>query len=429
MKMKKLNAAVSIGAFVFSASASAWDPIQDALTTTSKFNMDFRMRYEGVNDDSATLDDAEALTLRTRMMYESGAYKDFAIGLEMDDVTSLMGEDYDDSVNKQTGYLQIIDPESTWVNQAWLSYAGIPDTKVKLGRQRIAFDNERFIGSVGFRQHDQTFDAITFTNKSLPGATLSYDYLNSVHRIFSDENKKAGEYQMDTHVINAKYEGFKGLTLSTYAYLMDFSDQDAASWLFSNDTYGARLVGKHSFGDETLKYAAEYATQTEAYDNPIDYSADYFLGEIGYGNTAITGTLGYEVLGADDDASVIKTGAGTAKGFQTPLGTLHKFQGWADQFLGGGTGNIATGIKDMYVNVDGLAYGLNWSVNYHEYDAYNDMPKVDSLGSEWGASLEKKWGNYSVGLKYASYNADDSENLPVKIMDKDKIWLTMQAAF
>lgn len=424
-----LMSAASVAALLSSPS-NAWDPIQDALTTTAKFNMDFRLRYEGVNDDSKVLDDAEALTLRSRMMYESGAYKDFAVGLEVDDVTSLLSpEKYDDGVNKQTGYLQITDPESTWVNQTWISYSGIPDTKAKLGRQRIVLDNERFIGAVGFRQHDQTFDAITFSNKSLPDTTLTYDYMNNVHRIFSDENKKQGDYQMDTHVFNAKYEGFKGLTLSTYAYMTDFSDNDKASWVYSNDTYGARLAGKHNFGDTVLKYTAEYATQTETGDNPVDYSADYYLGEIGYGNSAITATLGYEVLGADDNATVTKTGASTSKGFQTPLGTLHKFQGWADQFLGGGTGNISTGIKDQYVNLDGLVYGLNWIVAYHQYDAYNDTPTVSSLGSEWDASLEKKWGNYSVGLAYANYNAIDSDNLPTRIADKDKIWLTLQAAF
>ena len=106
---------------------------------------------------------------------------------------------------------------------------------------------------------------------------------------------------------------------------------------------------------------------------------------------------------------------------------LHKFQGWTDQFLGGGSGNLAVGIEDQYVSLDGLVFGLNWSVNYHQYDAVNDTAAVDELGSEWGASLEKKWGNYTVGVKYADYSADDSEALG--ILDKDKIWLTAQAAF
>ncbi len=150
---------------------------------------------------------------------------------------------------------------------------------------------------------------------------------------------------------------------------------------------------------------------------------------MGYGITAITGIVGYEVLGADDDATIIASGAATTQGFQTPLATLHKFQGWTDQFLGGGSGNLSVGIEDAYVGLEGKLYGLLYTVNYHQYSAANPTSTVDDLGTEWGVSLEKKWGNYSVSGKYSSYDADDSENLATAIYGKDKFWLTMQAAF
>ena len=425
---KPVVALLPVMAGVFAVPAHAWDPIQDALTTTAKFNMNFRLRYEGVDDASRVLEDAEALTLRSRLTYESGSYEKFAVGLEMDDVTNPMSkEEYNDGVNGQTRYSTITDPEGTEVNQVWISYAGVPDTQAKLGRQRIVLDNERFVGAVAFRQNEQTYDAFSVSNKSLSKTTLYYANINNVNRIFGEDNKLQGDHETDTHLFNAKYEGIPGLTLTGYAYLMDYVDSNKATWLFSNDTYGMRMAGKRGFGDETLKYTLEYATQTEAYDNPIDYSADYYLGEIAYGNATISGTLGYEVLGTDDGATVNATGATTSKGFQTPLATLHKFQGWTDQFLGGGSGNIAVGIKDMYLGLEGQAYGLNWSVNYHEYDADKDTAAVDHLGSEWGASLEKKWGNYTLGVKYSDYSADDSEALA--ILDKDKIWVTAQAAF
>ena len=63
-------------------------------------------------------------------------------------------------------------------------------------------------------------------------------------------------------------------------------------------------------------------TQSEAGDSELDYDANYYLAELGAGYKGVTGTLGYEVLAADDGV-----------GFQTPYATLHKFQGWADQFL------------------------------------------------------------------------------------------------
>lgn len=430
-----LISTVLVSAISFPASVLAWDPVQDALTTMSKFNMNFRLRYESVDDASPTLEDAEALTLRSRMTYESGAYQNFTVGLEMDDVTALMDDDYNDDTNGNVTYSKISDPEGTEVNQAWVNYAGVPATQMKWGRQRIVLDNERFVGGVGFRQNEQTYDALTVVNKTLPKTTVFYGYVNNVNRIFGEDNIN-GDHESNTHLFNAKYEGFAGLALTAYSYLLDDQAPTAGvapsaytKGTFSSDTYGVRAAGKKVFGDETLKYALEYATQEDADSNPKDYSADYSLAEISYGNSTITGLLGYEVLGADDDAKVVATGAATTQGFQTPLATLHKFQGWADQFLGGGSGNLTTGIEDMYVGVEGKALGLLWTANYHEYTAYNDTATVDDLGSEWGASVEKKWGNYSVSGKYSSYSADDSENLATPIFDKNKFWLTMQAAF
>ncbi|HSC76042.1 MAG TPA: alginate export family protein [Pseudomonadales bacterium] len=430
MKMTKINTAVTIGSVVFSASAFAWDPVQDALTTTAKLKLDFRMRYEEVDDESP-LKNADATTLRSRLSYESGPYQDFTVGLEMDDVSRLSpGQRYNDGVDGKINYSPIIDPENTEVNQAWINYAGIPKTNARFGRQRITLDNERFIGAAAFRQNEQTYDSFSLSNKSLPDTTIYFANITNVNTVFGPDNDKQGEYDTDTNLFNLKYEGIPGLTLSGYAYLMDYTDdENRAAFIYSNDTYGVRAAGKNSFGDETLKYILEYATQSDAYDNPVNYSADYYLGEISYGNPAISGKIGYEVLGADDNASLNATGVGVKQGFQTPLGSLHKFQGWADQFLGGGSGNIATGIEDQYFGVEGLAYGLNWGVTYHQFDAYNSTAAVDNLGNEWDASVEKKWGNYSVNLSYAAYNADDSENLPLKIYDKDKLWLTLQATF
>lgn len=433
--MKVVKTTIVVGSLLLGAGAPAyaWDPVNDALTTMAKFNLNFRLRYETVDDASPTLKDAEALTLRSRMTYESGAYKNFTAGLEMDDVTALMPDDYNDDSNGKIAYTKITDPESTEVNQAWLNYAGVPSTQLKWGRQRINLDNERFVGGSAFRQNEQTYDSITVVNKSLPKTTAFYGYVNNVNRIFG-ETTPSGDHEMSTHLFNARFDAMPWLALTGYAYLLDDQAPTFATYTegtFSSDTYGVRASGKQGFGDQTLKYAVEYATQQEANNNPKDYSADYSLVEVVYGIPVVSGVFGYEVLGADDKAKFKSTGATTTQGFQTPLATLHKFQGWADQFLGGGSGNLPVGIEDMYVGLEGKVFTLIYSVNYHDYKAANETATVSHLGTEWGASVEKKWGNYSVIGKYASYTADDSELLPgaSKLYDKNKFWLTMQAAF
>src|SRR3546814_9023927 len=72
-----------------------------------------------------------------------------------------------------------------------------------------------------------------------------------------------------------------------------------------------------------LSYAASYARQSDYRNNPNDYSAEYYLVEAGLGFSGFTIGGGYEVLGADNGVALTS--------FQTPLATLHKFQGWADK--------------------------------------------------------------------------------------------------
>ena len=62
---------------------------------------------------------------------------------------------------------------------------GIPDTVIKGGRQVIQFDDQRFIGNVGWRQLQQTFDSvlITHNNQQLFGLTINAGYIGRVKTI------------------------------------------------------------------------------------------------------------------------------------------------------------------------------------------------------------------------------------------------------
>lgn len=447
---------VAVCAASMSLPALAWDPIQDAFTTTAKVKLNFRMRYEDVTDDtsdgyagntallpSQTKQDAQALTLRSRITYETGTWKDLSLLLEADDVTALMPEDYDDDVHGHTAYSKITDPEGTEINQAALSYAGLPGTVVKYGRQRINLDNERFVGGAAFRQNEQTFDAMSFTNKSIKNLTAFYAYVNNANRIFGEENKTAGDHEQNTSLLNLNYKVGNYGALSTYAYLIDDQAPSAGTYTegaYSSNTYGARWAGKVPMGDLAFKYNLEYAKQTDGSNNPTDYQADYHLTEMFFGSDLVSAGIGYEVLGADNDATTKASGARANQGFQTPLATLHKFQGWTDQFLGGGSGNIGVDIEDKYAIVQGKVKNYTWNVNYHKYHAAESsslatLNDLEDLGSEYGVSLDKTWDNYLVGVKYSLYTAGDVDaqgvaaNKGFIVDDKAKLWLTMQASF
>ncbi len=392
--LKKSILSVAVALTTVSLPSMANETISEALKE-GDVTLSFRLRGEQVDVDGA--DKVDLTSLKTRLTYKSAAYKGFSGLIEMDDVTHVT--DFEGGV---------ADPEGTEVNQAYIAYAfggALEGTTVKYGRQRILLDNQRFVGGVGFRQNEQTYDALSVVNKSLPDTTLFFAHIDNVNRIFG-EDSAIGDHENDTYLLNAKYSGLEAGTLTGYAYLID--NEDAAA--YSTDTYGLRFAGKTgSFG-----YALEYATQSDAADNPNNYDADYVLAEGSFKVGDVTLKGGYELLGAD----------GADGQFITPLATLHKFQGWNDKFLGGGTGNIAGGIEDVYVSASTKLAGVKLSVVYHQLESDDSkVSGMNDLGSEFGFVVAKKFGPVGLSLKYSDYSADDFGS------DTDKLWLTANASF
>ena len=184
--------------------------------TGGKASLDVRYRYEYVTQDNA-LKDANASTVRSRLGYATDPYYGVGALLEFENVSIVGPEDYNSGTNGKTGYAAIIDPKGTEVNQAYLSYAALPATLLKYGRQRIILDNQRFIGNVGWRQNEQTFDAFSAVNKSLPSTTLTYAHLSNVHRITGTD------MDMSSDVFNVNYSGWAPGSLGAYAYFLDYT--------------------------------------------------------------------------------------------------------------------------------------------------------------------------------------------------------------
>ena len=127
------------------------------------------------------------------------------------------------------------------------------------------------------------------------------------------------------------------------------------------------------------------------------------LFEGGYKLGGVTIKAGHESLGSDDGA----------KAFTTPLATLHKFNGWADQFLA--TPN--EGLDDSYVKVTGSVGKSKWLIAYHSYSANKPSETVDDLGSEINLQYVTNISKFPIGIRYATYSAGD-----IKV-DTNKLWL------
>lgn len=385
-----------------SACAADVSSLADAFEK-GKVSVNARLRYENVAQTG--LLDANALTLRTRLGFTTAPWQGLKAMVEGENVAAYDGDSYNQSgLNPAAARRAVVgDPETTEVNQLFLAYT-TGATNVTVGRQRLVLDNARFIGDVGWRQNQQTYDAAVLQDKSIAKTTLTYAFLQQVNRVFSARHPQ-GKWQTDSHLMNASYAGLPAGTLTGYAYLLDFHNAAANSCA----TYGLSFAGTTAV-DKDLKalYRLEAARQQDYARNPAGYSTTYFLAEGGVGLAPGTLSLGHEVLGSDHNV-----------GFKTPLATLHAMNGWADLFLA----TPAAGLRDAYVKATAnLPAACGLTVYYHRF-AY--ARGGDLIGTEWDAQLTRKFGKWvTATAKWADYRRD-----VVAFPNVKKIWLMVDFAY
>lgn len=363
-----------------------------------------RLRYETVSQDSQA-NDADALTLRMR----AGAQIDVSgfFLLAEAEGTLAIADDYNDTIasNGIEPFPVVADPDNVELNQLAIGYrkAGYSLT---VGRQRIILDNARFVGNVGWRQNEQTFDAVRGQAKIGP-VSLDATYSISQRTIFGADSPNE-YFDGDLILLNG---GVKAgpVSIKAFSYLIDYDTRLA----FSSQTYGALASGSIPLGEGfKLDVSASYAKQSDYGDNPVSFDADYIAASVGAGVAGFSLAAGYEELGSD----------GGVAAFQTPLATLHAFNGWADVFLT----TPAAGLRDYYASLGkgfgdaGPLKGLNAKVVYHKFES--DVGGLD-YGSEWDASLGFKLSKFGILAKFASYDADGLGT------DTTKFWLQAEYAF
>ena len=197
-----LMVSVASASMLFTQTAMADDAatIVEAITK-GKTNISFRLRDENVDQDGFA-DTANALTLRSRLKYSTGVYKGFSAVVEVENVYAL-DNSYNSTINGRTNKPVIADPKSTEINQAYLAYTGIEGATLLAGRVGLNLDNQRFVGTVGWRQNDQTYDMVGAIVKPSEDFTFTGGYVWNVNRIFSDRHA-FGDLDTDSFVFNGK---------------------------------------------------------------------------------------------------------------------------------------------------------------------------------------------------------------------------------
>lgn len=412
MKYKLMTTAAVIATAVCGTPALAGEtwggPMEVGDGVTLDPIIDARLRYEHVDQDNPT-PSADALTIRLRAGAElkAGGFSALVEG----EATGAIVNDYNafpfPAEGQNRPYSVVADPENVELNRAQISYMK-DGNGLTVGRQRIILDNARFVGNVGWRQNEQTFDAVRGQAKIGP-VSLDATYAIGQRTIFGIDAGGRQAYDGDFIFLNGGV-AVGPVKAKAFAYILDYDDP-----LFvanSSQTYGVLVNASFPLSPAIkLDLEGSYATQSDYKTSAKDYSADYFAAEANLGVKGFKLTAGYELLGSDNGV-----------GFATPMATLHAFNGWADVFLN----TPGAGLQDLY---GGLAYsfpkgaflpGLKAAVTYHEFDS--DKGGID-YGSEWDALIGFKLGPVGIVAKYANYNAK------ALAVDTEKFWLQAEVKF
>lgn len=370
-----------------------------------QITFDLNYRYEYADTDNTPPEPAHGNTFRLRLGYLTPEISDTQAFVEYENLFAVQN-DYNSPVYGDPRYHVIADPADRHeLNQLWLTYKGFSNTEIKGGRQRIKIDDDRFIGNVGWRQMEQTFDAVMATNTSIQGVTVKAGYIGRVRNIFSLNDN------IEAPFVNVNYKLGEFGNAVGYGYWLDYRD-DAANFGKSRESYGVRFVGEPKLSDDlTVHYLAEYTYQQDYGKNAADFALDRYHIQGGVTVLGITIKGAMEQLDGDNGSA-----------FQTPLGTNHAFQGWADRFLV----TPGTGLRDIYASAGTKLLGAKLMFVYHKFE--DDTGNTD-YADEYNVLIAKKFGKHFALLgKYAYYDGDDNAPGAFK-NDTQKVWLQVNLSY
>jgi len=412
MKKIVLSAAAVLSLAALPSIASADEGF--SLMKNAKFSGELRPRFESVDDESNTASVASAMTVRATLGVEAQLLGISGLSGKIDGTTVLPigGEHYNSTANGRTQYDTIVDPQQTRFTQAYLQYK-MGKTTAKVGRQIINLDNQRFVGSVDWRQMPQSFDAAVIIDNTIDNLTLIGAYVWGQNPV-----KDLPRQNTDSVILNGSYKVSDMLKVTAYDYIISST----------SDTVGMALTGTVPVADAKVDYRAEYASQGDASRDTYDYApykdkqadAYYYNLDLKANMNGMIAGVGYEFLSGKSNTD--------ETAFQTPLATLHAFNGWADKFL---SSTPDTGLKDASVTLGYGAAGLGKAmVVYHDFTAdVDDASGHSDLGNEW----DVLYTNAVPGVKglnglvkAAFYNGGDISGFN---KDVTKVWLQLDYKF
>ena len=353
---------------------------------------DARLRYDFIDQDRLP-ETATAMTLSARVSAEWSPNEWLSGLIEVEGVGALI-DDYTDLPAPMLAKPLIPDPEHFDINRLQIQAEFNDRTFITLGRQSLRIDDQRFLGMAPFRQNTRSYDAIRFSTRTKASHTLQVGYIAKVNRPLGNRTP-IGEFESDSWFATTNLQTPIG-RVGVFHYALDLETGPDANRnrALSSQTSGVRFDGRYHRTNLKFDFEAAYAHQEDYGDNPLSYSADYYLIDVKtfFGN--LETSLRHEVLGA-----------GGAQAFQTPLASLHKFQGEADVFLSTPIDGIADTSLTLKYNGGriGPLKDITPALKLHRFVAERGGA---TFGNEMDLIVQANLADLKVKIGLADYRAD-----------------------
>ena len=292
---------------------------------------------------------------------------------------------------------------NTFINEAWGQFYLTDNFSVKVGRQMISYDNQRFLGGLEWAQQGRRHDAALLmyenpASKVKFHAGFAYNSDDDIPEPAFLQRDGANFYSVGGNYKHLQYGWFNKTAEKWSLSLLALNAglQQADSSVSNKQTFG--VIPSVTMGK--VKLAGDFYYQTGKIG---DASVNAFLaGANATFKTALTPiTVGFEHISGkdDDDTSTDITN------FSPDYGTNHKFNGLMDYFfVGPANGNV--GVTDIFLKTKFKLKKGAIIANFHHF-----LTGSTQLSTENNNELSSSMGT-EVDLVYAvKFTPDVSFNL------------------
>ena len=263
------------------------------------------------------------------------------------------------------------------VFEAWAQYELSPEWSTRIGRQVIAYDNQRILGEIDWSQQGQSHDAalLTFHPKNQQ-LDLGFALNANAENLLAPKTPYTTNYKsMQYAWYHTQFDkvGMSLLLLNTgYQFQKTVTDLEVDY----KQTFGTYLTFKDKKWDTNLGI---YGQSGESADKKV--KAWYAGAYISYAvSNQFKAGLGHEFLSGKDQNDT----SSDSKSFSPIFGTNHAFNGFMDYFYVGNHQNNV-GLNDTYLKLNYTSNKWQFALIPHVFNAPNTV--LDATNKKMDAYL------------------------------------------